>query len=49
LIAELGAAFLCAEFSIDGDPHLPRYIEGDSQAFFTAHFWRFWMPILWLI
>jgi antirestriction protein ArdC len=43
LIAELTAAFLCAEFSIDGDPGLPAYIgghiallEGDDRAFFTC-------------
>ena len=43
LIAELGAAFLCAEFDIDGDPRLPGYLmhyirllEGDPKAFFTA-------------
>lgn len=43
LIAELTAAFLCAEFSIDGDPGLPAYIgsyikllEGDDKAFFTC-------------
>ena len=43
LIAELTAAFLCAEFSIDGDPRLPGYIshyiallEGDAKAFFTC-------------
>jgi antirestriction protein ArdC len=43
LIAELGAAFLCAEFDIDGDPTLPGYLmhyirllEGDPKAFFTA-------------
>jgi antirestriction protein ArdC len=42
LIAELTAAFLCAEFSIDGDPGLPAYIGGyitlledDDKAFFT--------------
>jgi antirestriction protein ArdC len=44
LVAELGAAFLCAEFSIDG--HVPRaatYVErflklltGDPRAIFTA-------------
>jgi antirestriction protein ArdC len=40
LIAELAAAFLCAEFSIDGDPrrssYVGRYIkllEGDARAF----------------
>jgi antirestriction protein ArdC len=43
LIAELAAAFLCAEFDIDGDPRLPGYLmhyirllEGDPKAFFTA-------------
>lgn len=43
LIAELAAAFLCAEFSIDGDPRLPGYIgsyikllEDDTKAFFTC-------------
>jgi antirestriction protein ArdC len=43
LIAELAAAFLCAEFDIDGDPRLSGYIqhyiallEGDPKAFFTA-------------
>jgi|SRR6516165_1768002 antirestriction protein ArdC len=43
LIAELAAAFLCAEFSIDGDPRLSGYIEhyidlleSDTKAFFTA-------------
>jgi antirestriction protein ArdC len=43
LIAELGAAFLCAEFDIDGDPRLSGYVmhyirllEGDPKAFFTA-------------
>ena len=42
MIAELTAAFLCAEFSIDGDPGLPAYIGGyitlledDDKAFFT--------------
>jgi antirestriction protein ArdC len=41
LVAELGAAFLCAEFDIDGDPRLSGYImhyirllEGDPKAFF---------------
>jgi antirestriction protein ArdC len=43
LIAELGAAFICAEFDIDGDPQLSGYIqhyiallEGDPKAFFTT-------------
>ena len=43
LIAELGAAFLCAEFSIDGDLRHAGYIQtwigllkADSRAFFTA-------------
>jgi antirestriction protein ArdC len=43
LIAELAAAFLCAEFSIDGDPRLSGYIEhyiklfeSDAKAFFTC-------------
>ena len=43
LIAELAAAFLCAEFSIDGDAATPSYIapfinllEGDAKAFFTV-------------
>ena len=43
LVAELAAAFLCAEFSIDGDTKLPGYIdhyikllEGDASAFFTC-------------
>jgi antirestriction protein ArdC len=43
LIAELAAAFLCAEFSIDGDAATPSYIapfvkllEGDAKAFFTC-------------
>ena len=43
LIAELTAAFLCAEFSIDGDPGMPAYIggyikllRGDDRAFFTC-------------
>ena len=43
LIAELAAAFLCAEFSIDGDPRMSGYIkhyiallEHDAKAFFTA-------------
>jgi antirestriction protein ArdC len=43
LVAELCAAFLCAEFSIDGDLRHSGYIQswigmlkGDSRAFFTA-------------
>ena len=43
LIAELGAAFVCAEFSIDGDPRLSSYVEHyiklleyDEKAFFTC-------------
>jgi antirestriction protein ArdC len=43
LVAELCAAFLCAEFSIDGDLHHAGYIhswisllKSDSRAFFTA-------------
>src|SRR5262249_16506325 len=43
LVAELCAAFLCAEFSIDGDLHHAGYIQSwigllkaDSRAFFTA-------------
>jgi antirestriction protein ArdC len=43
LVVELAAAFLCAEFDIDGDPRLPGYLmhyirllEGDPKAFFTA-------------
>jgi antirestriction protein ArdC len=43
LIAELTAAFLCAEFSIDGDPGMSAYIggyiellQGDDRAFFTC-------------
>ena len=43
LVAELAAAFICAEFSIDGDSGLPAYIgahvellEGDTKAFFTC-------------
>jgi antirestriction protein ArdC len=43
LIAELAAAFLCAEFDIDGDPRLSGYVaeyirllEGDPKAFFTC-------------
>jgi antirestriction protein ArdC len=43
LIAELCAAFLCAEFSIDGDLRHAGYIQSwigllkaDSRAFFTA-------------
>jgi antirestriction protein ArdC len=43
LIAELAAAFLCAEFDIDGDPRLSGYIaeyirllESDPKAFFTC-------------
>jgi antirestriction protein ArdC len=43
LIAELTAAFLCAEFSINGDPGMPAYIgsyvqllEDDDKAFFTC-------------
>src|SRR5262249_18431550 len=43
LVAELAAAFICAEFDIDGDPRLPGYLmhyirllEGDPKAFFTA-------------
>ena len=43
LVAELCAAFLCAEFSIDGDLRHAGYIQswirllkGDSRAFFTA-------------
>jgi antirestriction protein ArdC len=43
LVAELCAAFLCAEFSIDGDLRHAGYIaswigllEADSRAFFTA-------------
>jgi antirestriction protein ArdC len=43
LIAELGAAFLCAEFEFDGDPRSAGYIaswiellNADKRAFFTA-------------
>lgn len=43
LIAELSSAFLCAEFSIDGDLRHAGYIQNwigllqaDSRAFFTA-------------
>jgi antirestriction protein ArdC len=43
LIAELGAAFLCAEFGFDGDVRNASYIsawiellKGDKRAFFTA-------------
>jgi antirestriction protein ArdC len=43
LVAELCAAFLCAEFSIDGDLRHAGYIQtwtgllrADSRAFFTA-------------
>jgi antirestriction protein ArdC len=43
LVAELCAAFLCAEFSIDGDLRHAGYIQSwisllraDSRAFFTA-------------
>jgi len=43
LIAELGAAFLCAEFGIDGDVRNAGYIaswiellKADKRAFFTA-------------
>jgi antirestriction protein ArdC len=43
LVAELAAAFICAEFDTDGDPRLPGYLmhyirllEGDPKAFFTA-------------
>ncbi len=43
LIAELGAAFLCAEFGFDGDARSAGYIAGwiellkaDNRAFFTA-------------
>jgi antirestriction protein ArdC len=43
LVAELGAAFLCAEFSIDGDVRNAGYIntwigllKDDKRAFFTA-------------
>src|SRR5215470_15176740 len=43
LIAELGAAFLCAEFGFDGDVRSAGYIaswiellKGDKRAFFTA-------------
>jgi antirestriction protein ArdC len=43
LVAELGAAFLCAEFSIDGDVRNSGYIKtwldllkSDKRAFFTA-------------
>ena len=43
LIAELGAAFLCAEFGFDGDVRSAGYIgnwiellEADKRAFFTA-------------
>ena len=43
LIAELCAAFLCAEFSLDGDMRHAGYIaswisllKADSRAFFTA-------------
>jgi antirestriction protein ArdC len=43
LVAELCAAFLCAEFSIDGDLRMAGYIQSwigllkaDSRAFFTA-------------
>jgi antirestriction protein ArdC len=42
LIAELGAAFLCAEFGFDGDLHagyIGHWIEllkADKRAFFTA-------------
>jgi antirestriction protein ArdC len=43
LIAELGAAFLCAEFAFDGDVRHAGYIatwiellETDKRAFFTA-------------
>ena len=43
LVAELGAAFLCAEFGFDGDTHSAGYIatwikllKADGRAFFTA-------------
>jgi antirestriction protein ArdC len=43
LIAELGAAFLCAEFSFDGDVRNAGYLalwiellKADKRAFFTA-------------
>jgi antirestriction protein ArdC len=43
LIAELGAAFLCAEFGFDGDVRNASYIstwiellKADKRAFFTA-------------
>ena len=43
MVAELCAAFLCAEFSIDGDPGMTAYIEHyitllkhDDRAFFTC-------------
>jgi antirestriction protein ArdC len=42
LIAELGAAFLCAEFGFDGDPRHAGYIgqiellKADKRALFTA-------------
>jgi antirestriction protein ArdC len=43
LVAELGAAFLCAEFGFDGDVRNAGYIaswiellKGDKRAFFTA-------------
>lgn len=43
LIAEVGAAFLCAEFSIDGTvphagyiEHYPQLLEDDPKAIFTA-------------
>jgi len=43
LIAELGAAFLCAEFGFDGDVRNAGYIanwiellKADKRAFFTA-------------
>jgi antirestriction protein ArdC len=43
LVAELGAAFLCAEFGFDGDlrhagyvSHWIELLKGDKRAFFTA-------------